>query len=105
MVRRVTIQHLPGCPNLSLACARLDAALRLLGQPVEVSTEEIADPEEAHRRSFAGSPTILVDGIDPFRAPSTVVAFACRAYRTEAGLEGAPSVGQLLDALTSGSGP
>ena len=36
-------------------------------------------------------------GVDPFVEASAPVGFACRVYRTEAGLEGAPSVTQLRE--------
>ena len=100
MVRSITIQHVPDCPNVALARERLAEALHRLGEPlVAVSTEEIADAADASRRAFPGSPTILFDGIDPFGATRTTPAFACRTYRTEVGLEGAPSVDQLLVVL------
>ena len=104
MVRHITIQHVPDCPNVALACERLAEVLRHLGDPlVEVSTEEIADTVDASRCAFPGSPTILFDGIDPFGTTRTTPAFACRTYRTEVGLEGAPSVDQLLAALRAAS--
>jgi len=64
---------------------------------------------------WAGSPTVLLDGRDPFGAadgpPSAGLAIdggrhpvlardACRIYVTEAGFEGAPSLDQLRTALT-----
>lgn len=103
MVRTVTILHTPGCPNVALARRRIDAALTHLPGPVpRVIVEEVADPDEAVRRDFHGSPTLLLDGIDPFAGPDNPVAFACRTYRTESGIEGAPSVEQILDVLAAG---
>lgn len=47
---------------------------------------------------FPGSPTILVDGRDPF--PTAVPAGpTCRRYETEAGPDGAPSIAQLVTIL------
>ncbi|MHB8431195.1 MAG: hypothetical protein ACYDDZ_11810, partial [Acidimicrobiales bacterium] len=63
---------------------------------------EIASPDEAGRRGFHGSPALLVDGMDPFAGAETPPAFACRTYRTETGVEGAPSVDQIVTALTAG---
>jgi len=100
MVQRVTVQHVPGCPNLALVLDRLASAFaRLDGPPPEVSTEEIADPDEASRTAFPGSPTVLVDGLDRFTSAGGGPAFACRTYRTAAGVEGAPSVEQLVAVL------
>lgn len=102
MLRRITVQYLRSCPNATLALERLGAALRQLdGPPPKVATEEIADPAGATERAFGGSPTILLDGIDPFASPQGPSGFACRTYRTEIGVEGAPSVDQLLRALSA----
>jgi hypothetical protein len=103
MAKTITIVHTPGCPNVALLRDRIaDALARLAGPLSEVVAEEVADPDEAGRRRFAGSPALLVDGIDPFAGPETPPAFACRTYRTEGGIDGAPSVDQIVAALTSG---
>ena len=53
---------------------------------------------DAAVEGFHGSPTILIDGTDPFPvADGTTVA--SRLYFTDAGLEGAPSVRQLEEVL------
>lgn len=103
MADTITILHTPGCPNVALVRQRLaDALARFPGPAPRVAVEEIASPDEADRRDFHGSPALLVDGIDPFAGPETPAAFACRTYRTETGIEGAPSVDQIVTALTGG---
>lgn len=105
MARTITVLHTPGCPNVALVRQRLgDALTRLAGPAPHVSVEEVRDPEEAARRGFHGSPTLMVDGVDPFAGPTALPAFACRTYHTEAGIEGAPSVDQLVVALGAGEG-
>ena len=105
MAPTITVLHTPGCPNVALIRQRLDDALaRLTGPTPHVIVEEVRDPDEAARRGFHGSPTLTVDGVDPFSGPTTRPAFACRTYRTEAGIEGAPSVDQLVAALGTGEG-
>jgi hypothetical protein len=48
-----------------------------------------------------GSPTLMVDGADPFARPCQQPALACRLYRQDDGsLALAPTVGQLYLALT-----
>ncbi len=104
MARTVTIQHLPGCPNLALACARVDEAIRRYGGPVpEIVVQEIPDPAAAEHVGFHGSPTILVDGIDPFEGAPAEPTFACRIYHTRAGPQGTPSLEQILEALGTGT--
>jgi len=103
MADTITILHTPGCPNVALLRQRLaDALARFPGTAPRVVVEEVADPDEAGRRSFHGSPALLVDGVDPFAGPETPPGFACRTYRTETGVEGAPSVDQIVTALTAG---
>lgn len=102
MTTQITIQHTPGCPNAAIARARVDTAVGQLDGPVPaVSLEEIADPGEATRRGFVGSPALLFDGVDVFATAGTAPAFACRTYDTDSGADGAPSVGQILAVLTS----
>ena len=55
--------------------------------------------EQAQQLSFRGSPTVLVNGQDPFADASAPVGLACRVYRTDGGLAGAPSVEELTAAL------
>jgi predicted DsbA family dithiol-disulfide isomerase len=67
-----------------------------------VSHHVIADQEEAARRGMHGSPTILVDGVDPFAEPKQPASVSCRLYRDGDGqVEGAPSVSQLRQAITA----
>jgi len=52
-----------------------------------------------------GSPTLLVDGRDPFTVPGTVPAVACRLYKGENGrAEGAPAVPALNQVLEHATG-
>jgi hypothetical protein len=44
---------------------------------------------------FTGSPTLLIEGTDPFARPGAPVALACRTYPTPSGLAGAPTIEQL----------
>ncbi len=103
MAETITILHTPACPNVALVRERLADALALLPGPApRVVVEEVADPDDARRRGFHGSPTLLIDGKDPFVLRESLPAFACRTYRTETGIAGAPSVDQIVDALTAG---
>lgn len=97
-MRTITLRYFEGCPNWRIAEERLHAALAEAGAgDVRLVRERVETPEEAERLGFRGSPTVLVDGRDPF--PGGEVGLSCRVYRTEAGVEGAPSVEQLRRAL------
>jgi hypothetical protein len=66
----VELLVVPDCPNESLALSVLRLALDRVGlaaQPVRISV--IASEQQAEEREFVGSPTILVDGVDPLGVP------------------------------------
>ena len=98
-VTTITLRYFEGCPHWRLAEDRVRAVVAELGGGgFELTRERIETPEDAARVGFGGSPTVLVDGRDPFPAAGAV-GLACRVYRTEAGVEGPPSVASLRRAL------
>jgi len=95
----VTVLAVAGCPHAALLEERLAAALAG-GPPAVITRRVITDPDEAVRASMHGSPTVLIDGSDPFAAPGQSASMSCRLYDNGAGrLEGAPSVGRLREAI------
>jgi hypothetical protein len=95
----------PDCPNRSTALDRLHEALTAVGAAEPTVTERvIGDLAAATAAGMHGSPTVLIDGDDPFDADGTAASLSCRLYRTRTGLEGSPSVDQLIDALSSPRG-
>jgi hypothetical protein len=95
----LTVLAVPGCPNAPVLEQRLAEALAG-GPAVTVTRRVIADPDEAARWGMTGSPTLLVDGHDPFAVPGAGPAVACRMYASDGGrLEGAPSVEALRRVL------
>jgi hypothetical protein len=63
----VELLIVPDCPNESLALSVLRLALDRVGlaaHPVRISV--IASRQQVEEREFVDSPTILVDGVDPF---------------------------------------
>lgn len=95
----LTVLAVPDCPNAPVLEQRL--AEVLAGRPgVRVRRRVVADAAEAARWGMCGSPTLLVDGADPFAAPGGGPAVACRLYRGEDGrLDGAPTVEALRRTL------
>lgn len=97
---KVELLHIVECPNWEETGVRLRAALDAVGQStVDIDYELLQTPEEAARRPFAGSPTILIDGEDPFPSGGPISVLACRVYQTGTGLAGAPTTEQLTQAL------
>jgi len=98
----VTIRYVEDCPHWRPALERLRAAVHDAGLgEASITTEAVATLDEVERLRFRGSPTILINGTDPFAGPGTSVGLSCRIYRTESGTDGAPNVVQLIGALKS----
>ena len=96
----VTLRYFDGCPNWQTADSRLRQVLDDTGHSdVIVSYEKVETPEDAERLGFIGSPTVLVDGSDPFATPGAPLGLACRVYLTPEGLAGSPTVEQLTEVL------
>ena len=101
----VMLLYSPDCPNWRIAEERLRAALERSGRGgVTIRLDEVATMEHARAKNFTGSPTILLDGVDPFDDPLAPPALACRVYRSAEGLGGSPTIEQLVDALAAASG-
>ena len=91
--------YFDGCPNWQEADERLRQALVRLGMDVPVERVNVLTAEDAERLSFRGSPTIVVNGVDPFAEPSAPVGLSCRVFRTPDGLRGSPTIEQLVEVL------
>jgi hypothetical protein len=96
----VELLVVPDCPNEVHAAALLRTALDDVGLArIPITTTVIDTREDAGRRGFVGSPTILIDGEDPFAEPGRPAALACRIYRNTTGPAGIPDLLQLRQAL------
>lgn len=91
--------YFDGCPNWQEADERLRQALVRLGMDVPVERVNVLTEEEAERLSFRGSPTIVVNGVDPFADPSAPLGLSCRVFQTPDGLRGSPTIEQLVEVL------
>jgi hypothetical protein len=60
----------------------------------------VTTPDEAEAVGFRGSPTILVDGHDPFDRGDEPVGLSCRVYQTPDEPAGAPTIAQLRAVLS-----
>ncbi len=95
----ITIRYFDGCPNWQTAEERLRLVLSERDLDVRLSRELVQTPEQAEELRFAGSPTILLDGVDPFPVEGGSFGLSCRIYETEYGKDGSPSVRQLRSVL------
>lgn len=96
----VELLVVPDCPNAARAELLLRVALDDVGLSGVLPTKTVIDTQEAaaHRR-FMGSPTILVDGADPFAEPDGKPGIACRLYANPTGPSGVPALSALRKAL------
>jgi hypothetical protein len=75
---RLEVLHVPDCPNLPPMLERLAAVTDL-----PVTTRLIETDDDAARFGMAGSPTLLIDGVDPFTAAGACeCGVSCRLYRS-----------------------
>ena len=96
----ITLMYFAGCPGWQHAEANLHAALAAVGMPdVSIRRRLIATVEEAEQAGFIGSPTVLLDGRDPFTEPGRQPGLSCRLYPSEHGMANAPSVELLIEVL------
>ena len=96
----ITLQYFDSCPNWKVADGRVKSIIEEHGLDVAIEYQLIETPEEAEKYHFIGSPTLLIDGRDPFASDDLApIGLACRTYMTAAGPTASPSVEQLEEAL------
>jgi glutaredoxin len=93
----VTLLYFDDCPNWR----DTDRILRRLANEYgyNLTHRQVTTEEEATRVEFRGSPTILVDGTDPFADPDAPTGLSCRVYTSPEGLRGSPTEDMLRGAL------
>lgn len=91
---QVDLLYFEDCPNWKETAAHL----RVLGDEIDelaVTATIIDTPELAERHGFRGSPSLLIDGIDPFATQGDPIGLSCRIYQTPDGPAGSPTIEQL----------
>ena len=95
---RLEVLHVADCPNTAVLTERL-AILIARRSDVTLVHRLIRDEAAALAHGMTGSPTLLVEGIDPFAAGHPA-SLSCRLYTDESGtVSGAPSLTQLRAVL------
>lgn len=95
----ITLQYFDHCPNWTTTRRYLTELIDELGFEIEIGYQLIGTPEAAAEHHFRGSPTVLIDGVDPFANPDAPFGLSCRIYLTDEGTAGSPSRAQLRAAL------
>jgi len=96
---KIQLLYFDGCPHWSAMDERLRQALAISGSAETVDYILIETPQAADEYRFAGSPSIRLNGRDPFPTTSDGFGLTCRVYSTPDGPAGAPTVEQLLAAI------
>lgn len=95
----ITIQYFDSCPNWRIAEGRVKSIVEEHGLEASIEYQRIETDDDAVEYRFAGSPTLLIDGVDPFASGQMPVGLACRTYVTDEGPAESPTVAQLEEAL------
>ncbi|ORB48096.1 hypothetical protein BST43_25210 [Mycobacteroides saopaulense] len=95
------ILQVPDCPNVAVLQDRIADALEAERVTATIVHRVIESLAAAEQFGMTGSPTLLVDGKDPFGEPGLAPAVSCRLYPAEDGnrYDGAPSVTALRAVL------
>jgi hypothetical protein len=98
---RIQVLYVPGCPGAAVLTERL--ARLLAGRPdVHLDRQVVTDDAQAVALGMSGSPTLLVDGADPFAEPGRSPSMSCRLYLGPDGhVSGSPSTAQLRCCLAA----
>lgn len=95
----VTLLYADDCPHWR----QTDQHLRTLAQEIPglvIHRHVVHTNEDANQIGFRGSPSVIVDGVDPFANGDAPLGLSCRLYQTSKGLSGSPDLDQLRTVLT-----
>ena len=95
----IEILYFDDCPNWRSTDALVGQVVKELGLSPAIRHTRVESDEAAQRLSFRGSPTVLINGVDPWINPGAPVGLSCRIYRTDSGFAGSPSEAQLRKAI------
>jgi hypothetical protein len=97
----VSLLYFDGCPNHHDALALLNTLLQEANWEGTVQLVNVESPERAEELDFRGSPTVLINGTDPFLDPDAPAGLSCRIYATPSGFQGTPPEQDLRSAIMS----
>ena len=98
---RIELLYFDGCPSYQTAEKLLREVLVGSSRADRIEMIRVADEADAQRLRFAGSPTIRLNGVDPFLHGEANYGMQCRVFVTPEGLKGWPTKDMLRTALKS----
>lgn len=97
---RIELFWFDGCPSYLRARDILEQVLREENIAARIEMIQVSDDADALAKKFLGSPTIRLNGADPFAEPGQGnYAMQCRVYCTPEGLKGVPTKEMLRAAV------
>jgi hypothetical protein len=100
----VSLLYFDGCPNHYDTRELLEALLDEAGWDGTIQLINVDSPERAKELEFRGSPTVLINGDDPFLDTDAPVGESCRIYPIDGGFRGTPPEQALSAAIAHGIG-
>ena len=98
---QVELLYFEGCPSYQTAARLLREALIEECMSPAIEAIRIESEADAQQLKFVGSPTIRIDGNDPFLSGEANYGLECRLFTTPEGLKGWPTKDMLREALRS----
>jgi len=95
----VSLLYFDGCPNHHTTLTLLESLLDETGWGGTIQLVNVDSPEKAKELDFRGSPTVLLDGVDPFLDQEAPVGLTCRIYATGLEYQGTPPEQELRSAI------
>lgn len=94
---RVELLVVPDCPNEAPTYERLRLALDDAGRvDTSITVHTVTEDTLGSVSAFSGSPTVLINGVDPFAEQAAPAAtLSCRIYRSAGEVSGAPLLSEL----------
>jgi hypothetical protein len=97
---KLEILHIADCPGVVLLEQRIAEAIGGTRADLAITHRVLDSDSAATDAGMTGSPTLLIDGHDPFAEPGLGASVSCRLYHTDGGaVDRAPSVTALRAAL------
>ena len=96
----VALLYFDGCPNHRDTLTLLEELLAEASWDGDIQLVNVDSQAQAEALSFRGSPTVLIDGVDPFLDDDAPVGLSCRVYPTDDGYRGTPPEPELRTAIT-----
>ena len=78
---KITVLYVEDCPNLEPVMEQLNQIIKNKGCTCEVEAVLVTSEVKAQELGFHGSPTILINGQDPFPHEENASGLTCRRYK------------------------